>query len=131
MNDAETKDLVELCGQSIDNGLAFSGLINPRVLFVSEWRHLVVPKLPRAKIDRLRNISRADLDRLAVAAQQEVRAADLRSVEPDPLVGDPTVGVRRDGDIIQLGLTTVEIDHLEERVQRLLADVDQSKIELY
>ena len=42
---------------SIDNGLAFSGLVNPRVLVLHEWRHLVVPKLPRAKVERLRALT--------------------------------------------------------------------------
>jgi hypothetical protein len=117
---------------SIDNSLAFSGLINPRVLFLHEWRQLIVPKLPRAKIDFLRAVSRAELLRLRVVAQFVRRDGQLTSVDPEaPLPGDDEEAVVWAGDVLQLGLKVSEIDGIEERITKLLSDVDAGKIELY
>ncbi|MEO7327080.1 MAG: hypothetical protein ABI193_00785 [Minicystis sp.] len=109
---------------SIDNGLAFSGLRNPRLLFVDEWNEIIVPSLPRRQIARLRRVTRADLDTLAVVAQYQLL--------PDAMVEVPATaplsteeGVRRVGDVIQLGLTTEEIDEMEERLHDLIAQVDR------
>ena len=116
---------------SIDNGLAFSGLVNPRVLVLHEWRHMIVPKLPGAKIERLRALTRTDLDGLSVVAQLERRERQLWSVKPGDVLADCEHGVRCEGDILQLGLRPAEIDGVEERIKKLLADVDAKKITLY
>jgi hypothetical protein len=115
---------------AIDNGLAFSGFRNPRAAFVHEWNYIVVPALARAEIERLRRITRAELDRLAVVTQYRIKDGALEEVTPTaPLPhGD---GVRRDGDTIQLGLTRREIDSLESRLKKLLAMVDRGAIALF
>ncbi|MEP7124928.1 MAG: hypothetical protein ABJE95_28625 [Byssovorax sp.] len=115
---------------SIDNGLAFSGLRNPRQIFLHEWNYIVVPWLPRTQIERLRRVTRADLDKLSVVAQYRVRADSLEEVLPTkPFL--PDEGVRRSGDVLQFGLTTSEIDDIEERLTDLLARVDKGKIPLF
>jgi hypothetical protein len=115
---------------SIDNGLAFSGLRNPRQIFLREWNYIVVPSLPRAQIDKLRLLRRPDLDKLAVVAQYVVRGNELDEVPPTaPLA--PDQGVRRAGEVIQLGLTKKEIDAIEKRLAELLEQVDKGKIALH
>lgn len=126
-----SKDPARTRALSIDNGLAFSGLMNPRVLFVHEWRQLIVPTLPRAKIDLLREVSRAELDRLRVVAQLQRRGGQLISVDPTiPLAGDEEAIVWT-GDVLQLGLRVSEINGIEERIAKLLSDVDAGEIDLY
>jgi hypothetical protein len=115
---------------SIDNGLAFSGLRNPLAWFVRDWSNIQVPALPREQIERLRKITRADLDKLSVIAQYRVVGGELERMPPsEPFARED--GVRRSGDIIQLGLTTGEIDHIAHRLQALLERVDAGKIPLF
>jgi hypothetical protein len=102
---------------SIDNGLAFSGFRNPRAWFVHGWNEILVA-LPRRLTDRLARITRADLDRLAVVAQYRVKDRMLVQTAPQAPFS-PQSGVRRSGAMIQLGLTTEEIDQLEQRLNRL------------
>lgn len=116
---------------SIDNGLAFSGLVNPRVLVLHEWRHMIVPKVPRAKIDRIRALTRKELDKLGVVAQLERRERQLWSVPTGAVLADCEDGVRCEGNILQLGLRPAEVDGVEERIGRLLAEIDSGKIALY
>lgn len=115
---------------SIDNGLAFSGLRNPRQIFLHEWNYIIVPWLPRTQIERLRRVTRADLDKLSVVAQYRMRADSLEEVPPTkPFL--PDEGVRRSGDMLQVGLTTSEIDDIEQRLTELLERVDRRKILLF
>ena len=114
---------------SIDNGLAFSGFRNPRALFVKEWADIVVPSLLARQVDRLRKITREDLQRLAVVAQFEVRGGQIDAVPPTAPI-DTTTGVRRKGAIIQLGLTQSEIDGIDARIHRLLERIDAHQIAL-
>jgi hypothetical protein len=115
---------------AIDNGLSFSGLRNPAMYFVHNWSELLVPALSRGLIERLRRITRGDLDRLAVVAQFEARGGQLVPVAPSaPLL--PDEGVRVRGDTIQLGLTTNEIEGVERRLRQLLEKVDTRQIAVF
>jgi hypothetical protein len=89
-----------------------------------------VPKLPHQKVDRLRAITRADLDRLATVAEYRVQDGLLQEVEPTAPF-DPGEGVRRKDDVIQLGLTRQEIDGVEARLKQLLSRIDAAEIEVY
>lgn len=131
-NFLSSKDPARPRAFSIDNGLSFSGLMNPRVLFVHEWRHIIVPMLPRAKIDLLRAVTRPALDELRVVAQMALRDdGELRSVGRSlPLIEDGEGVVRAEG-VLQLGLEGTEIDGIEDRLAKLLAEVDAGHIELY
>jgi hypothetical protein len=115
---------------AIDNGLALSGITNPRTTFLHEWRQLLVHKLPHAKIDRLRKLTREDLDVLGTVAEFRIVDGGLEAVAPlAPL--DPNQGVRVKGDIVQLGLTRGEIDGVASRLKALLARIDAGQLEEY
>jgi hypothetical protein len=117
---------------SVDNGLAFGGFKNPFSVLglIPDWAQIQVSALPRGQVDRLRQITRADLDRLAVVAQFEIREGLLVRVPAgEPVAHDE--GVRRAGTTVQLGLTRQEIDGVEERLRHLLERVDRDEIELF
>jgi hypothetical protein len=125
-----SKDREEPRAFSIDNGLAFGGLANPRTVFAHEWQRLVVPSVPHAKLERLRRIGRAELDSLAVVAQFEIHDRQLVPVAPTAPI-DVNAGVRRRGDVIQLGLTRSEIDGVEKRLRTLIEASDAGKVKAY
>ncbi len=126
-----SKDPMRPRALSIDNGLAFSGLVNPRVLFLHEWRHLLVPKLPREKVDRLRGLRRKDLDRLRNVTQMNLRNGHLYPTVCDDQLIEGKGLVRLAGNTLQLGLEEKEIDGIEQRINKLLGDVDAGNVELY
>jgi hypothetical protein len=114
---------------AVDNGLAFGGFRNPFTFWYGDWGKIRVPRLPRPAVERLRALTRADLDRLAVIAQYENRDGVLTDVPAGaPLSQDDPVRVS--GDVVQLGLTRQEIDALEARVHKLVEQVDAGEIGL-
>jgi hypothetical protein len=117
---------------AIDNGLAFGGFKNPFTHgpFMKDWGKLQVSRLPRAGVDRLREVTRADLDGLAVVAQFEDRDGLLVEVPPgEPL--DEETEFRFQGGIVQLGLNREQIDAMEERVRKLLELVDAGEMAVF
>jgi hypothetical protein len=110
---------------SIDNGVSFGEpIFNP---FRSHWRVLRVPALPREAIDRLREVGEDELRSLAVVAEFRVDDEGLRASEPSrPFAVQK--GVRRRGDVLQLGLEPEEIRGVAERLRNLLAAVDAKEI---
>jgi len=116
---------------SIDNGLAFSGFRNPIILFTkTNWAHIIVPELPREQLARLRKLTRHDLDTLLTVAQYSVTPEGLVEVPPTSAFSDSS-GVRREGDVIQLGLTRREVDGVAARLNALLEKVDRGKIKVF
>lgn len=113
---------------SVDNGLAFSGFRTLRGLFVRDWSQLRVGALRRTVVDRLRRVTHADLERLAVLAEFRVRDGQLVEVAPGPPLPDVNNGARRSGDVIQLGPTRGEIDDLARRLGRLRDAVDAGQL---
>lgn len=112
---------------AIDNGVAFSGIRTPRGWFVRDWSHWKVQAVPRAALERLRSIGPAQLERLAVLAQLEVRDGRLVRVPPGPpLPGDD--GIRRFGNTIQIGLSREEIEGVSQRIARVLALVETGQL---
>jgi hypothetical protein len=111
---------------AVDNGVAFRAPPSDRG---TAWRDLRVRRLPRGTVERLRGITREDLERtLGVVAQFQVQDdGQLVPVEPTASVSGH-VGVRRRGDIIQFGLTPLEIRGVHGRLQRLLRQVDSGRI---
>jgi hypothetical protein len=117
---------------SIDNGIAFSGLFNPMPMIqqLPNWSNIIVPSLPRQKIQVLREITRAQLDTLATAIQLAPKNGLLVEVKPEPPF-DPDEGVRvRDG-VVQLGLKREEIEGIEKRLKKLVEKVDEREIALF
>jgi len=111
---------------SVDNGIAFMSNVSERGYY---WRDLRVDRLPRATVERLRALTRPDLERaLGVLAQFTIDAnRELTPSARGPNL-DPRAGVRHKGDVVQFGLTRGEIDDLQDRLQRLLKRVDEGKI---
>jgi hypothetical protein len=127
-----SQDLARPRAFSIDNGIAFSGLFNPKPFIedVPVWSRIIVPSLPREKIEVLRRITRAQLDALGTAIQFEVRGGMLVEVKPEAPF-DPERGVRVRGGTIQLGLTRSEIDDVAKRIEKLVERVDEREIALF
>ncbi len=117
---------------SVDNGLAFRGFRNPIALFGSDWSKILVPSLPRRKIEKLRNIDREALEKLGTVAQYQIHEGVLEAAPALPPI-DKNNGVRvsEDSATIQLGLTQDEIDALQSRIQDLLKRVDEGSVRLF
>ena len=114
---------------SIDNGVSFGAKV--KNWFTWNWNRIRVPALRRDTIERLRKTDETRIRALGVVA--ELRADDagvLRPVEPSP-VASPRKGSRVEEGWIQLGLTRGEISDLQERIDRLLADVDAGRVALF
>ncbi len=114
---------------SIDNGVSFGAKV--KNWFVWNWNEIRVPALRKGTIERLRQVTPERVQELGVVAEQ--RADDdgvLRPVahgaNPDPGRGSRV----RDG-WIQLGLTRGEIESLQERLDQLLAKVDEGEQPLF
>jgi hypothetical protein len=113
---------------SVDNGVAFA---SPESNRGATWRDLLVRRLPRSTVERLRGITREDLERtLGVLAEYEVRDGALVQVAPGVNMG-PGRGIRRSDRRIQVGLTTREIRDVEVRLNQLLKQVNGKRFEIF
>jgi len=108
---------------SVDNGLAFGAMgDNPIRFFSSAWSQVRVDVLPVKTVERLRKIEPAEIERLRVVAQLERRGNTYVGVPPsEPIAGKE--GVRREGNIIQLGLTPEEVTNVNLRLVKLLGQI--------
>ena len=116
---------------SIDNGLAFGGIGNPRP-DVIRWSHLKVNKLPRATVARLRDIRPEQLQQILGTVAEYRIAPDgrVRLIAASENL-NPEVGFRRQGNRVQIGLTAKEIAGIERRLRKLLERVDSGDIQLF
>jgi hypothetical protein len=115
---------------SVDNGMAFSGIRHPVAYFKKGWAKIIVPALPNEQIERLRKVTRHDLDTLLTVSQYSVTPHGLVETTPTAAFSDK-VGVRRDGDVIQFGLTRHEVDGIEKRLKTLLGRIDRDEIKVF
>lgn len=114
---------------SVDNGLAFNTEVSDQG---GRWRRLVVRRLPAHTIDRLRELTEQDLIRqLETLAQFRVQSGGVLVPESPGPASNPNEGIRRDGQVIQFGLTRREIRGVWRRIEGLLKDVDDGDIELF
>lgn len=112
---------------SVDNGVSFESPPSDRGYY---WRSMRVKRLPAHTVERLRSITREDLDSaLGVLVEFEVSDGLLVQVEPGENMSDGR-GIRRSRDRIQLGLTSREIRGVENRIRDLLRQVDRGRYEL-
>lgn len=113
---------------AVDNGLAFGDLMSNRGY---EWRNLVLDRYPKDTVERLRNLTQEDLvKQLSVVAQYRIAGGQLLPETPAECL-NPSDGVRRQDDIIQFGLTDKEIRGIYQRLQDLLKQVDEGKVEVF
>jgi len=113
----------------VDNGVAFSrreaGDRGTR------WRNLRVKRLPGKTVERLRALTREELDRrLLVVAQFRRADNQLITVTPTEPI-HPGGGLRKNDEVMQVGLTKTEIGHIWGRIQDVLKKVDEEKIVLF
>lgn len=95
------------------------------------WRKLKVKRLPNDTIERLRNITQADLEKtLSVVAQFEVVDGELIPTAPAQNLNEKK-GVRQKDGLIQFGLTSYEIKRVYSRLKKLLQRVDSGKIKTF
>jgi hypothetical protein len=114
---------------AVDNGVAFRAPESPRGTL---WKSLHGDRLPASAVARLRGLTRRDLeDALAVVAQFRVREDDRLEAVPPTAKLNPNRGVDHQGDLIQLGLTNLEIDDLWERCVALLDRIDAGEIRTF
>lgn len=112
---------------SIDHGVAFA---SPDADRGELWRVLRVNRLPADTVERLRKITPQLLaDRLGVLAQWQLRDGRYVPVATGKNLA-VSRGVRRDGDVIQMGLTKSEIGAVQRLLTKLLDQVDSGKITL-
>lgn len=113
---------------AVDNGLMLDAEEHNRG---ETWKKLRVEKVPAGTVERLRELTRQDLeDALAVLVQFEEKDGRLVRVPPTENF-DPGDGVRRKDGVLQLGLKDWEIDDIWSRTQELLEDVDDGELETF
>jgi hypothetical protein len=112
---------------SVDNGVAFASERSDRGEL---WRDLRVNQLPADSIARLREVSLPILSaRLGVLAQWKLEGGAYVPVAPGVNL-DAARGVRRKGDLLQMGLTRGEIRKVFDLLQSALKKVDRGSITL-
>jgi hypothetical protein len=112
---------------SVDNGVAFGGIWYN--WFVKNWHRIYVPSLPADSMRRLKGLRESDLDFLAVVAEMKDEDGMWLPTPPGPPL-DEDKGARREGAIVQFGLTEDEIKDLHERIEDLVEDVEEGDIGL-
>jgi len=112
---------------SVDNGVAFAYNESDRS---DAWKELRVPSLPADTVARLRGLTRDDLQRmLGVLAQWRLDGGRWIAEQPGENLA-PQRGVRRKGDVVQLGLTKAEIAQVDRRRAKLLELLDEGRVGL-
>ena len=113
---------------SVDNGVAFASGQSDRG---RKWAEMRVDR-PAGGHGRARAAITLDVlrERLGVVAQWKLE--DGRFVPTPSGASLSTVrGVRRDGAVLQMGLTRAEIDRVWHNLQRLLEMVDDGSLKTY
>jgi hypothetical protein len=112
---------------SVDNGVAFAYNESDRD---HAWQDMRVPRLPADTVARLRAITPAELrQRLGVLAQWRLDGGRWIAVDAGANL-DRRNGVRRTGDVVQVGLRDGEIEQVARRLERLLERIDDGEIGL-
>lgn len=113
---------------SVDNGISFGGAYNP---FTRHFDHFEVGGVPRRAIDRLRQLTLADLTRFGVLGEFRPAANGVLQPVIPSANADPTVGVRTVNDGIQFGLTAEEIDGMAARLHALFERIDRGQLTVF
>jgi len=123
------KDPADARTYSIDNGIAFGNLVYD--FLVTNYNTIHVSALPKQSVERLRRVTREQLDQLGVLGQLELDDKGvLRNVPLGPNL-DRERGVRMTTKGLQFGLTKGEIDSVAERLRALLASIDAGKLPVF
>ncbi|MCJ7452971.1 MAG: hypothetical protein MUO39_10935 [Steroidobacteraceae bacterium] len=113
---------------SVDNGVSFAAGESDRG---RKWAGMRVDSLPAATVERLRALTLEELDaQLAVVAQWTLNDGHFITTQPGAPLSTRR-GVRREGAVLQMGLTKPEIERVWRNRQRLLDMVDDGKLKTY
>jgi hypothetical protein len=110
---------------AVDNGISFLSEESDRG---EAWKSMRVKRLPADAVERLRKLTKPELEsRLAVVGQWQLANGRFT---PAPLGKSLSSrsGVRRDGATLQMGLTGREIDRVWKQVERLREMIDEQQI---
>ena len=114
---------------AVDNGVAFNRReVSDRG---TKWRGLRVDRLPQSTVDRLRALTRDELERSLAVVVQFRRAGEVLVPMTPTAPLDRGKGVRSNDEVVQLGLTKHEIGHIWDRIRNVLEKVDEQKIALF
>ena len=114
---------------SIDNGVSFRAW--PHNIFATNWDVIRVPAFRKESVDRLRKLSREDLEVFGVVSQLELDD-DRKWISAPPGKNlNPDAGVVVTETTIQFGLTAGEIDDLWRRIQEVIARVDSGELPVF
>jgi len=112
---------------SIDNGIAFGHTLYN--FFTSHFDKILVDALPRRSIERLRALRSPDLAHLSVLAELHTDTDGILQYTPPGPNIDPDNGNRVvPGRMVQIGLTSLEIAALAERLEQLLSRIDSGEL---
>jgi hypothetical protein len=112
---------------SIDHGVAFASEDSDRG---EAWKVMRVQRLPADTVERLRKITPQILEqRLSVLAQWKLQGGLYVPVAPGANLSAMR-GVRKEGDDLQMGLTSTEIKAIERLLEKLLKRIDAGEITL-
>jgi hypothetical protein len=124
-----SKDEADRRVYAIDNGISFSSWIWN--YFVTNWEDILVPAIPKTTVDRLRQLTDADYEKLGVVVEMRLDENGIfRQVPSGPNLS-PRRGARRGEGIIQFGLTQFEIDEVRDNVEDLIEDVDEGELAVF
>jgi len=113
----------------VDSSIAFLSIKNPMLLLREDWSNIQVPSLPKSALDRLRALTRDDVQRLATVAELHLNDRQLRNVDSPERSRKPREGTMDwDGPRLRIGLTPAEIDLVQTRIAALLGRPDLEKI---
>ncbi len=113
---------------AVDNDVAFRSRVSDQG---DRWRRLLVDRIPARSLQRLRELTPADLEReLGVVAEFRIVDDLLVPTELGPNLRDNR-GVRIQDDRVQFGLTQREIRDVAGRIESLLRDVDRGRIQTF
>ncbi len=109
---------------AVDNGVAFR---SPKSDRGDRWSRFQVRRFPHHTVDRLRTITKEELqEKLGVLAQFELEGDTLVRVPPTKNLR-PHYGVRQHDGEVQLGLTEGEIGDIWQRLRDFLYEVDHGR----
>lgn len=114
---------------SIDNGVSFRAW--PHNIFATNWNVIRVPAFRKESVDRLRMLSREDIEVFGVVYQLDKNDNSLWVSVPPGKNLNPNAGVVITEDTIQFGLTAGEIDDLWQRIQEVIAEVDSGALPVF
>jgi hypothetical protein len=110
---------------AVDNDVAFKSEPSDRG---DTWKNLQVDRLPASTIERLRKLTRADLDQaLSVVAEFRIVNGLLEPVEPGANMNQRR-GLDATKDRVQFGLNSTEINDIQRRIERLVDGVNRGRI---